>query len=112
MVAASLPRQVTTSNPATRPAPRVTLRLLSFAVASLFLLSAIPSVQAANPAADLDQCANDAPVGSCTWQNGNLHGGNSHFAEGESVPYRVILTNLASGSVYTVSLGYDIRQGG
>ena len=53
------------------------------------------TVQAENPAADLDQCANGG-VGSvpveCTgaaWQNGNLNQNQAHYFEGESVPYRM-----------------------
>jgi hypothetical protein len=64
--------------------------------------------------ANLDQCANDE-LGTppCAWQNGNLNGNNSAYAEGDVVPFRLRVedldTNLAS---HTIHLNYDFTQAG
>src|SRR3990172_3153349 len=56
----------------------------------------------APPDANLDQCANggvgDPPV-PCTqangaWQNGSLNEQKAHYLEGDSLPYRAVLSNL------------------
>ena len=66
-----------------------------------------PNVGSAN----LDQCANgplNAPV-TCTgsaWQNGNINSNQGHYREGDSVPFRLILTGVSAGT-HTVDLGYD-----
>src|SRR5690242_18354053 len=82
--------------------------LLRLIVALAFvLLSGMPAVgagtasvaEAANPAANLDQCANGT-AGSpaqCTgsaWVNGDLNPQNSHWREGDSVPFRIRFSNL------------------
>lgn len=75
----------------------------------------VPFAQAAQPAADIDQCRNGAlatPV-NCTgvaWVNGNAGEANSHYVEGQSVPYRSILTNLTPGNPVTITFGYDIKH--
>jgi uncharacterized repeat protein (TIGR01451 family) len=91
--------------------------------ATLFLLAvamAAPMLaKAANPAANIDQCRNGqitAPV-QCidnAWQNGNLGGENSHYREGDSVPFRAVLTNLDAsvGNTHTLVIQYDTLQGG
>src|SRR5215207_11167594 len=72
---------------------------------------------ASGPAANIDQCRNGtfADPGACTgsaWQNGNLGGENSHYREGQSVPFRLTLDNLSVGDTYTVSIEYDTVEGG
>ncbi len=91
--------------------------------ATLFLLAvamAAPMLaKAANPAANIDQCRNGqitAPV-QCidnAWQNGNLGAENSHYREGDSVPFRAVLTNLdaSAGNTHTLVIQYDTLQGG
>jgi hypothetical protein len=66
--------------------------------------------------ASIQQCGN-GPQGTpatdvCTWQNGNLHKQNSHFREGESVPYKVTMTGLATsaGAEYHVTVAIDVRE--
>src|SRR5690349_2184134 len=67
--------------------------------------------------ANLDTCANgptSTPV-QCTgesWDNGNLNASKSHYAEGDSVPYRTVFENLVVGHTYTISIEYDTTQGG
>ena len=72
-----------------------------------------------NPAGDLDQCRNggvgETPencedvAGPLGWTNGNAGAENAHFAEGQSIPYRIQLTNL-SATTYTLELGYDTKH--
>ena len=68
-----------------------------------------------NPSADIDQCANgkfSAPS-SCTgsaWQNGDLNINNSHYREGDSVPYRIKLKDLTAGQNYSVTISWDVTK--
>src|SRR5205807_1278367 len=70
---------------------------------------------AAQQGVNLDQCANGAlgSSSSCPpgWQNGNLNPQNSTYREGDSVPFRAILTGLSSGQ-HTILIQYDTTQGG
>src|SRR5215213_1651154 len=67
---------------------------------------------ASGPAANIDQCRNGTfadPV-VCTgaaWANGDLGSENSHYREGASVPFRVLLDGLTAGDTYTVAIQYD-----
>ena len=73
----------------TRAAARVGIAV---AVALAAVAVASPAL-AGNPAADIDQCSNgklSAPTGcaaSGDWVNGNLNENNSHYREGDSVPF-------------------------
>ena len=91
--------------------------------ATLFLLAiamAAPMLaRAANPAANIDQCRNgtiDAPVRCINngWENGNLGETNSHYREGDSVPFRAVLTNLddSAGNTHSLVIQYDTLQSG
>ena len=90
--------------------------------ATLFLLAiamAAPMLaRAANPAANIDQCRNGPitdPVvcANDAWVNGNLGPENSHYREGDSVPFRATLTNLDTSLLsHTVTIQYDTLQGG
>jgi hypothetical protein len=46
--------------------------------------------------------------------NGNLGSENSHYREGDSVPFRAVLTNLdaSAGNTHTLVIQYDTLQGG
>ena len=90
--------------------------------ATAFLLAIVMSApalaRAANPAADIDQCRNgtfDAPVrcANSAWVNGNLGPENSHYREGDSVPFRATRTNLDTAAAsHTLVLQYDTLQSG
>ena len=83
---------------------------------------------AANPAANLDQCANyngttaspatncsaaDLPLGSNNWVNGNLGASKARYFEGNSVPYRMRLSNLVTGAtVHHLIIEWDTTKGG
>lgn len=61
---------------------------------------------------NLDQCANDEPgTPPCAWQNGNLNGNNSAYAEGDVVPFRLAVEDLTAGE-HTIHLNYDFTSGG
>ena len=74
--------------------------------------------RAANPAADIDQCRNGndvaAPIACAgsAWTNGDLGTENSHYREGDSVPFRATLTNLTSLPSHTLTIQYDTLQSG
>src|SRR5881397_3487985 len=71
-------------------------------------------------AVNLDQWADGAAPdkmvasGSQTdqWQNGNLGSSQAHYAEGESVPYRAVLTNAKEGTIYWLTIEWDTTQQG
>src|SRR5437762_4816355 len=85
--------------------------LLAIAMAAPML------ARAANPAANIDQCRNGtiaAPV-QCidnAWENGNLGEQNSHYREGDSVPFRAVMTNLDTSITHTLVIQYDTLQQG
>jgi uncharacterized repeat protein (TIGR01451 family) len=73
---------------------------------------------AANPSADLDQCANGpAPsshLNGCDpneWVNGNLNAAKSVYFEGDSIPYRMRFDNLSLGS-HDVIIEWDSTKAG
>jgi len=62
---------------------------------------------------NLDQCANNVPRGgNCTWQNGDLNGSNSQYAEGLTVPFRLSIDGLTVGTAYSFHINYDWTAGG
>src|SRR5690349_10425614 len=65
-----------------------------------------------NASANLDQWANGAPPPTGeSWQNGNLNGNNSAYAEGKAVPFRLALEGLTAGT-HTITIQYDFTAGG
>ncbi len=56
---------------------------------------------------DLDQYANL----DVEWQNGDLNGNNSAYAEGEVVPFRLAIEGLEAGT-HTIHVNYDFTSGG
>jgi Carboxypeptidase regulatory-like domain len=65
---------------------------------------------------NLDQCSNGSLASAeCVgdWQNGNLNESNSHYIEGESVPYRITFSDLAPNSVgNSILIEWDTTEGG
>jgi hypothetical protein len=65
------------------------------------------------PAGNLDQAQNGGvaspPISPVDWINGNSNAQKSHYVEGESIPYRLVLTDLAIGS-HVVDIEWDIRK--
>ena len=92
----------------------VLIGIFLFAIGSVFTAG---GASAANPSADLDQCAND-PIPSpntdgCNtnaneWVNGNLGGSKAVYFEGDSIPYRMKFDNLSLAShTVTIRVGHD-----
>ncbi|MDO8482815.1 MAG: SdrD B-like domain-containing protein, partial [bacterium] len=80
-------------------------------------LASMTFTDAAGAAGDLDQCSNGTvpSPNSCTgsaWQNGNLNQNQAHYAEGDSAPYRIRLTNVPTIGTNTLVLEYDIKHSG
>ena len=72
---------------------------------------------AANPGADIEQCRNGtfAAPQQCTgsaWQTGNAGASNSHYREGDSVPFRAKLINLSTSGSHTLVIEYDTIDNG
>src|SRR4029450_1117572 len=95
----------------------ITLLVLALAVVNVFALSGIAF--AANPAANLDQCANDPAPSPSTdgcnsnanqWVNGNLGPSKSFYKEGDSIPYRLTFSNLATTGTHTVTIEWDTTK--
>jgi hypothetical protein len=70
---------------------------------------------------DLQQCRNGSfdDINDCEelgggtgWVSGNAGSSNAHFHEGESIPYRLIMTDLPVGDPVTITLGYDVKHSG
>ena len=68
-----------------------------------------PTFTTANAAANLDQWGNLPPA---AWQNGNLGQSSSKYYEGDSIPYRLKLTDLATGPGHTVTIEWDTTKSG
>ncbi len=69
-----------------------------------------------NPAGNLDQWADCSlaatqPCSDAAWVNGNLNESKAHYVEGDSVPYRLRLSNLAGGS-HDVRIEWDTTEQG
>src|SRR5688572_6057240 len=83
-------------------------------LAALVLLVPVASVQAAAASADLWQARNGAansPVSPVEWVKGNVGPANSHYVEGQSIPYRIVITGLTNGP-HTLILEWDTLQRG
>jgi hypothetical protein len=68
-----------------------------------------------NPAGNLDQVRNGSkasPTDPVDWVNGNAGSSNSHYKEGQSIPYRLTLTNLPFGASNqnSVKIEWDIEH--
>lgn len=90
------------------------ITLVSAAIIAVLTI-ATGSAYAAGPAGNLDQCAN-GPSGTvnCTdgaWQNGNLNDNQANYFEGDSVPYRLKLTDLGPGT-HNVTIEWDTTKSG
>ena len=75
-----------------------------------------PLQASVRPAVSLEQCSNLATTcdttHSANWQTGNLGTSNSDYAEGDSVPYRSITSNLTVGKTYKLHIEWDTTQSG
>ena len=74
---------------------------------------------AANPSANLDQCANDplpsSHLDGCNssatqWVNGNLGSSKSVYFEGDSIPYRMTFGSLSTSAPHAVTIEWDTTK--
>jgi hypothetical protein len=71
-----------------------------------------PAAPMPPPKADLDQIRNgtvEAPINPADWVNGNAGASNSHYIEGQSIPYRMRLSNISIGP-HTIDVEWDIKH--
>ena len=68
--------------------------------------------------ANLDQCADGANLtvaqqatAVCSWVNGNVNGSKATYFEGDSLPYRLVMTNVPTGN-HQVTIEWDTTQSG
>lgn len=65
--------------------------------------------------ANLDQIRNGLGATSVTpsvaWVNGNLNASQAHYAEGWSIPYRMVMKNLTTGA-HELIIEWDIKHSG
>src|SRR6266581_3316682 len=86
----------------------------SWACAWLFVFAVALSASAGNESATLDQAANGAlnfstnaaSISPVDWENGDQGPTKSHYIEGQSVPYRMVLDNLTNGQ-HTLDIEWD-----
>jgi hypothetical protein len=81
----------------------------------LLVLLAVSAPAWAGPSADLDQIRNGSaaqPVDPPDWVNGNAGSQNTHYLEAMSIPYRVRMTGLPTGTSISITLGYDTKRSG
>ena len=107
-----------TSNTRNRGLTRGVWLLTALAAAVLFAFMPA-SALGANPAANLDQCANDPAPSPSTdgcdtdasqWVNGNLGASKSVYLEGDSIPYRMTFDNLSTSGSHTVRIEWDTTK--
>jgi len=63
----------------------------------------------------LHQCKNGppgSPLVPCQWVGGDLHAGNSHYGEADSVPYRATVYKIPQGEAHFIRITYDFTKGG
>ena len=92
-------------------------RSLSISTISLFTLFFCITLMLPAQRVNLDQGKNggvDAPpIDPVEWINGNLNGNKSHFMEGNSVPYQVVMKQLPiNGTEVCIDFEYDIKKNG
>jgi hypothetical protein len=88
---------------------------------AVFVVTPAFATRSANPAASLDQCANDPapspPTNGCSgatgengWVNGNLGSSKAVYREGDSIPYRLTFSNLATTGPHHVIIEWDTTK--
>jgi hypothetical protein len=87
---------------------------LSAVLAILLAGSTVATSNVGAASADLWQARNgtpDFPTTPIEWVKGNAGPANSHYVEGHSVPYRLVMTGLSRGS-HVLVIEWDTRQKG
>ena len=94
----------------------LTLAIVVAAFAVMAIRFDSPLQASAKPSLGLEQCSNLTTTcdtaHSANWQTGNLGSSNSLYPEGDSVPFRSVMSGLTSGKTYLVSLEWDSTENG
>ena len=88
------------------------LRKMAWICCILLLLFPL-SMLAQQPAASLSQVRNGTasnPISPGNWVNGNVGAQQGHYVEGNSIPYRVVMTDLEPGTLVELEIEYDITH--
>ncbi len=89
-------------------------RLTKWMLLAAFIFTGLSfSLKLSGQAANIDQIRNSLTYDNSTdplWVNGNAGSSNSHYMEGYSIAYRVLLTGLTAGKTYSIVLGYDTKH--
>jgi hypothetical protein len=96
---------------------RLTRRFVPLVLSALIGALVMTTPAGAAERGDLDQCGNGSTgADTCTvanqWVNGNLNESKAHYFEGDSLPYRLLLSDLTPGSSNTVTIEWDTTKGG
>jgi hypothetical protein len=81
------------------------------AVLPMFLISVFSSAQTLKLEQGQNGGVNKSPISPVNWATGNTNNGNSHYLEGQSIPYRLSITKLSAGT-HTVEFEWEIRNSG
>ena len=92
----------------------VTAILLFASILTGFALVTREASGEAKPSLGIEQCANlsstcDTPA---EWITGNLGQSKALYLEGQSVPYRAVLSGLTAGRTYAVRIEWDTTESG
>ena len=100
---------------------KITFKLLDLLVIFMMIFASPISVLAANPSANIDQCANGQTpspsnngcngTAGTDWVNGNVNEAKAVYFEGDTVPYRLRFDNLSLTS-HTVTIEWDTTKSG
>src|SRR5713226_8513224 len=47
-----------------------------------------------------------------TWITGNIGASKASYVEGDSVPYRIVITGVAPSTTYSLTINYDTTKAG
>src|SRR5258705_9055261 len=97
-----------------RALTRMSTIVFTAGIGIICIQSMLATASAASSAAELWQARNGssaAPLETVAWVKGNAGAANSHYAEGYSIPYRMVLTGLSTGH-HNLIIEWDTRQNG
>ena len=81
-----------------------------------FAMITSPARGDAKASVEIEQCSNSPSTcdssHASNWQKGNLGSSNSLYLEGQSVPYRSVISGLTVGESYAVRIGWDSTVNG
>ncbi|MEY4931653.1 MAG: hypothetical protein RI909_2377, partial [Bacteroidota bacterium] len=85
-------------------------QILGF-ILPLMLISVFSTAQTVKLEQGQNGGVEKTPISPVNWATGNTNNGNSHYLEGQSIPYRLTISKLSAGT-HTVEFEWDIRNSG